>query len=117
MFGPYNLLTFIERVPESWKSFFTMAVGDPETERDYILERSPFTYIGDITAPLLVIQGANDPRVTVQESRDVVEDLQAAGKEAELLVFEDEGHDVIKYKNKVVCYDAITDFFKKHLRP
>jgi dipeptidyl aminopeptidase/acylaminoacyl peptidase len=51
------------------------------------------------------------------ESRDVVESLRAAGKDVEYIVFENEGHDVIKYENKVRCYNAITDFFKKHLQP
>ena len=62
-------------------------------------------------------QGANDPRVVEAESRLVVKELQDAGKEVEYLVFENEGHDVIKYENKVKCYNAITDFFKEHLKP
>jgi len=64
-----------------------------------------------------VIQGANDPRVVVQESRDLVEALKAQGKQVELLVFEDEGHDVLKFDNRVRCYSAITEFFVKHLKP
>jgi dipeptidyl aminopeptidase/acylaminoacyl peptidase len=69
-----------------------------------------------LTAPMLVIQGKNDPRVVERESRDVVEALREAGKEIDYLMFEDEGHDVIKYENKVRCYNAITDFFKAHLQ-
>jgi dipeptidyl aminopeptidase/acylaminoacyl peptidase len=64
-----------------------------------------------------VIQGQNDPRVIERESRDVVEQLRAKGKEVDYLVFENEGHDVLKYENRVRCYNAITDFFKKHLKP
>ena len=52
-----------------------------------------------------------------RESCDVVEQLRAAGKSVDYLVFEDEGHDVLKYDNRVRCYDAIAEFFKKHLRP
>ncbi|MGH2541407.1 MAG: alpha/beta hydrolase family protein, partial [Ardenticatenaceae bacterium] len=66
--------------------------------------------------PLLVIQGANDPRVIERESRDVVEQLRARGKAVEYLVFENEGHDVLKFDNKVRCYNAIVDFFAKHLK-
>ncbi len=117
MFGPYDLLTFIDRVPETWKAYFKIAVGDPETDRDFLIERSPRTYIHQIACPLLVIQGKNDPRVIERESRDVVEQLQAAGKQVEYLMFEDEGHDVLKYQNRVTCYNAITDFFKKHMKP
>jgi dipeptidyl aminopeptidase/acylaminoacyl peptidase len=117
MFGPYDLLTFTDRIPESWKPYFKLAVGDPTTDRDFLVERSPATYIEAIRCPLLVIQGKNDPRVIERESRDVVERLRALGKEVEYLVFEDEGHDVLKYANKVRCYNAIADFFATHLRP
>lgn len=117
LFGPYDLLTFIDRVPPTWKPYFAIAVGDPDKDRDFLIERSPRHYIDDITCPLLVIQGQNDPRVIEQESRDVVEHLRQRGKEVEYLMFPDEGHDVLKYENRVVCYGAITDFFSKHLPP
>ena len=68
-----------------------------------------------IRCPLLVIQGKNDPRILERESRDVVEQLQAAGKRADYLVFEDEGHDVLKYANRVTCYTTIAGFFKTYL--
>lgn len=115
MFGPYDLITFSERIPESWKPYFELVIGHPERDRDFLLERSPRTYINQLACPMLVIQGRNDPRVVERESRDVVEQLRAAGKQAEILVFEDEGHDVLKYANRVTCYTAITNFFKKHL--
>lgn len=117
MFGPYDLVTFMERIPETWKPYFKIAVGDPEQDRDFLVERSPRTYIHQITCPLLVIQGRNDPRVVERESRDVVEQLRAMGKTVEYLVFEDEGHDVLKFENRVRCYNAITDFFRQYLQP
>lgn len=115
MFGPYDLFTFMERLPETWKPIFAHTVGDPERDRDFLVERSPKTYIRDIACPLLVIQGQNDPRVVEQESRDVVEELRALGREVEYLVFEDEGHDVLKLANRVRCYDEIVGFFATHL--
>jgi pimeloyl-ACP methyl ester carboxylesterase len=115
MFGPYNLISFSERIPETWKPYFAVALGDPVEDRDFLLERSPSSHIEQITMPLLVIQGKNDPRVVESESRDVVERLRKIGKQVEYLVFEDEGHDVLKFKNRVTCYNAITDFFKQHL--
>ncbi len=116
MFGPYDLIgSFLERVPATWKTYFYEALGHPERDRDLLIERSPKTYLQDLTAPLLVIQGANDPRVVETESRQVVENLRAAGKDVEYLVFADEGHDVIKYENKVRCYTTITEFFRRHL--
>jgi dipeptidyl aminopeptidase/acylaminoacyl peptidase len=117
MFGPYNLLTFMDRLPETWKPYFAIAVGDPLKDHDFLVERSPSRYIEQITAPLLVIQGKNDPRVTERESRDVVERLQAQGKPVEYLMFEEEGHDVLKFTNRVTCYHRITEFFKSCLQP
>lgn len=117
MFGPYDLISFIHRLPETWKTFFFLSVGHPEKDKEFLTERSPKTYLKNIKCPMLIIQGRNDPRVLLAESKDVVEDLKAKGVETEFLVFEDEGHDVIKFKNKVFCYTTIIDFFKKHLNP
>ncbi len=115
MFGPYDLIQFAGRVPETWKPFIKFLVGDPETERDFLLERSPRTYIHHTTCPLLVIQGKNDPRVWEMESRELVEELRAQGKEVAYLMFDNEGHDVLKFENRVACYNAITHFFHQHL--
>jgi dipeptidyl aminopeptidase/acylaminoacyl peptidase len=107
----------MERIPETWKPYFKLALGDPETDHDFIVERSPKTHISDVSAPLFVIQGKNDPRVVEQESHDLVDRLRGLGKDVEYLVFEDEGHDVLKLPNRVRCYDAITSFFSQHLEP
>ena len=115
MFGPYDLLTFMDRLPETWKPYFAIAIGDPVKDRDFLIERSPRHHIEAIRCPLLVIQGQNDPRVIERESRDVVERLRGLGKDVEYVVFPDEGHDVLKYENRVTCYNTITDFFRKHL--
>jgi dipeptidyl aminopeptidase/acylaminoacyl peptidase len=115
MFGPYNLFTFMERLPETWKTYFYLAVGHPEKEADFLRERSPSTHMHNLACPMLVIQGAHDPRVTERESRDVVEQLRAQGKGVEYVVYADEGHDVITYANKVDCYSRIADFFSANL--
>ncbi len=115
MFGPSDLLTWTDRVPPAWRPSLPMVVGDPVKDRELLIERSPRTYLSHIACPLLVIQGRNDPRVDERESREVVEQLRAAGKQAEYLLFADEGHDVLKYANRVTCYTRITDFFLKHL--
>jgi dipeptidyl aminopeptidase/acylaminoacyl peptidase len=119
MFGPYDLLTFSERIPETWKPYFKIALGDPAKpkEKSFLIERSPKTHLANMKAPMLVIQGRNDPRVVAAESEDLVKQLRAKGKRLELLIFEDEGHDVLKYENRVTCYNAITDFFAKRLKP
>lgn len=119
MFGPYDLLTFMDRIPETWKPYFNLAVGDPSKPEEYamLVERSPKTYLSNLACPMLVIQGANDPRVIERESHDVVDQLQSQGKKIEYLMFANEGHDVLKYENRVACYNAITEFFKKELHP
>jgi dipeptidyl aminopeptidase/acylaminoacyl peptidase len=117
LFGPYDLLTFLERIPPTWKPYYKIALGDPEKpeERTFLVERSPKTHIENMTAPMLVIQGRNDPRVVAAESEDLVKQLQTKGKDIDLLIFEDEGHDVLKYDNRVRAYNAIADFFANYL--
>jgi pimeloyl-ACP methyl ester carboxylesterase len=117
MFGPYDLITFSERIPPTWKPYYKLAIGDPEVEadRERLTEQSPKTHMHQLACPMLVIQGANDPRVVEQESRDLVEELKEQGKDIEILVFGDEGHDVLKFENRVRCYNEITAFFERHL--
>lgn len=115
MFGPYNLLTFLDRIPETWKPYYHLALGHPEHDRAFLIERSPDTYLGDLACPMLVIQGKNDPRVVAAESEDLVRALREQGKQIEFLLFANEGHDVTKFENKVRCYSEIVRFFKEHL--
>lgn len=119
MFGPYDLLVWTSRLPEAWQVYFRQVLGAPETEegRAELVARSPRTYLGELACPLLVVQGANDPRVVQAESDNLVEQLRNAGKTVDYLVFDDEGHDVTRLPNKVRCYQTITDFFVRHLRP
>jgi len=117
MFGPYDLLTFMDRIPETWKPYFALAVGDPQKDKEFLIDRSPRTHIGNLRCPLFVIQGKNDPRVVERESRDLVDRLRETGKDVEYLMFEDEGHDVLTFVNRVRCYNEIAEFFRKHLRP
>jgi acetyl esterase/lipase len=115
LFGPYNLFTFMERLPEAWKTYFYLALGHPEKDKEMYIECSPSTYLSQLACPMLVIQGANDPRVVAAESRDLVEQLRALGKDIDILVFENEGHDVIKLDNKIHCYNEMVKFFIEHL--
>lgn len=119
MFGPYDLITFSQRIPETWKPYFKVVLGDPEDpdDRKFLANRSPNTYLDNLSCPLLVIQGKNDPRVVELESRDLVENLRSKGKQIDYLPFENEGHDVLKLENRIACYNAITEFFHTHLDP
>lgn len=115
MFGPYNLVTFLERIPATWKPYFEIVLGHPERDREWLLERSPSTHLHRLACPMLVIQGRNDPRVVAAESEDLVRSLQAQGQDVSLLLFENEGHDVTKLENKVRCYSEIAQFFSERL--
>ncbi len=115
MFGPYDLPTWASRVPPSWTPYIRLAIGDPEKDRDFLIERSPKTYLHQLQSPLMIIQGKHDPRVPEPESAQLVEDLRRKGVQVDYLVFEDEGHDVLRFKNRVMCYNRITEFFLKHL--
>ncbi len=112
--GPSNLVTFLKSVPPTWKPMMKAWVGDPETEAEWLLERSPITHVDDIRCPLLVIQGANDPRVVKPESDQMVERLRARGHPVEYLVYPDEGHGFTKRANQVSASRAAADFLLRH---
>jgi dipeptidyl aminopeptidase/acylaminoacyl peptidase len=91
-------------------------VGDPESEADFLMERSPITYVENARAPLLVIQGATDPRVVKTESDQMVEKLRSLGREVEYIVFHDEGHGFTRRANQIRAYRLSADWLEKHLQ-
>lgn len=115
LFGPSNLLSFTESVPPFWKRFMKLWIGDPEADRDLLVERSPITYVEQARAPLLVIQGATDPRVVKAESDQMVQRLRELGRPVEYLVFEDEGHGFSKTANQNRAYGSAARFLSEHL--
>ena len=115
--GPSNLVTFARAVPPQWRRFMAQWVGDPDTEEEFLRERSPITYVADTRAPLLVIQGAKDPRVVKPESDQMVDRLRELGREVEYVVFEDEGHGFTRYENELRGYRLTCDWLERHLAP
>lgn len=113
VFGPSNLLTFIESTPVWWKPYLYDMVGHPEHDRDQLAERSPVNFLDRVVAPLLVIQGAHDPRVTQSESDQVVERLRGLGRQVDYMVFEDEGHGFSRKANEIRAARAIVDFLDR----
>ena len=116
--GPSNLITLIESVPPYWKPLiatFTERVGDPETEPDFLKSRSPLYFVDRIRIPLLIAQGANDPRVKQAESEQIVSAMKERGVDHEYLLFEDEGHGFARPENRLKFYAAAEDFLAKHL--
>ncbi|HEY2542949.1 MAG TPA: S9 family peptidase [Gaiellaceae bacterium] len=113
--GPSNLLTFVRAVPPQWLRFMAEWVGDPDTEEEYLRERSPITYVDQVRAALMVIQGAKDPRVVKSESDQMVERLKELGRDVEYVVFEDEGHGFTRYANDVHAYRLTCNWLESHL--
>lgn len=113
--GPSNLVTFARAVPPTWRRLMAEWVGDPESEVEFLMARSPITYVDNITAPLFVIQGANDPRVVKPESDQIVEKLRARGVDVRYDVYEDEGHGFTKRANELKAWADTAAFFEEHL--
>lgn len=115
IFGPSDLFTFIESVPEHWKPIMNQWVGDPVKDREKLMEYSPITYLDGMVKPMLVIQGAKDPRVVKAESDKIVAALQNNGADVEYMVIEDEGHGFTKKENEMKVYRAVLDFFDRFI--
>jgi dipeptidyl aminopeptidase/acylaminoacyl peptidase len=119
--GPSNLLTLINSFPEYWKPFLEGSwykrVGNPAIEADRVdlMARSPLFHCDQIQAPLLVVHGANDPRVTQHESDQIVAALRDKGKAVEYLVAPDEGHGFRAPNNRMAMAVAMERFLAKQL--
>ncbi|RPD94593.1 S9 family peptidase [Aureibaculum marinum] len=118
--GPSNLFTLLESIPAYWESFrksLYEMTGDPETEegKKLIREASPLFSADKITKPLLIIQGANDPRVKQAESDQIVVSMRDSGKDVEYILADDEGHGFRKPNNNMAMWMSIEKFLAKHL--
>jgi dipeptidyl aminopeptidase/acylaminoacyl peptidase len=116
--GPSNLKTLIESIPPYWAPIvaqFHERVGNPETEADFLWERSPLSKVDQIRIPILVAQGANDPRVKQAESEQIVNAMREKGIDHVYLLFPDEGHGFAKPENRMKFFKAAEQFLAKHL--
>ena len=114
--GISNFLTFLKNTG-AWRQKHRMAeYGDPEKDAEFLKEISPFYHVDRIKAPLMIIQGANDPRVPKSESDQIVESIKSRGGVVEYLVFDDEGHGLAKLKNRIKAYKAVVEFLDKYVK-
>ena len=116
--GPSNLKTLLETIPAYWapaRAELYKRVGNPETDQDFLWSRSPLSRARDIRIPLLIAQGANDPRVKQAESEQIVAALAEAGIDYEYMLFPDEGHGFAKPENRLKFYAAAERFLAKYL--
>jgi dipeptidyl aminopeptidase/acylaminoacyl peptidase len=116
--GPSSLKTLIETIPPYWAPMiaqFHRRVGDPAVDEEFLWSRSPLSRASSIRIPLLIAQGANDPRVKQAESEQIVAALREAGIDHEYLLFPDEGHGFAKPENRLRFYAAAERFLARHL--
>lgn len=118
--GPSNLVTLLESIPPYWESqveLFTTRVGDHRTRegREFLTQRSPLTYADRIVKPLLIAQGANDPRVIQAESDQIVAAMQRHGIPVTYVLYPDEGHGFVRPQNQLSFYAVQEAFLHQHL--
>ena len=116
--GPSNLKTLLETIPPYWAPMIAQLyrrVGNPETDEEFLWSRSPLSRARDIRTPLLIAQGANDPRVKQAESEQIVAALKDAGIDYEYMLFPDEGHGFAKPENRIKFYAAAERFLARYL--
>jgi len=116
--GISNLITWIETIPPYWSTLLATLhkrVGNPDTEEEFLKSRSPLFRVDEIKIPILIAQGANDPRVKQAESEQIIEAMKKKGIEYEYMLFPDEGHGFAKPENRLRFYAAAEKFLAKHL--
>jgi dipeptidyl aminopeptidase/acylaminoacyl peptidase len=114
--GISSFKSFLENTG-SWRRKLREAeYGSLEHDLDYFAEIDPIHHTGKITAPLIVLHGANDPRVPIAEAEQIVEDLRNRNRPVEYIRFEDEGHFFVKLKNNIVAYTEVAKFLDKWIK-
>jgi len=116
--GPSNLITLLQSIPPYWapmKVMFEQRVGNLETESEFLQSRSPLFFVDQIQKPLLIGQGANDPRVKQPESEQIVAAMRQANKPVEYLLYSDEGHGFARPENRLHFFAHAEAFLAKYL--
>ena len=120
LFGVTNWIRTLKSIPPWWSSFKDALydeLGNPNTSDSIRLKAiSPLFHTENVTKPLIVLQGAQDPRVLKIESDEIVEGVRANNVPVEYVVFEDEGHGFIKKENQIEAYESILSFLNKYLK-
>ena len=114
--GMSNLETFLENTAPYRRAHREGEYGSLAHHRDVLRKVSPIHVAHQIIAPLMVIHGANDPRVPVSEAEQIVRNLESRGVCVKYLCYGDEGHGIMKLANKLDCYPQVAEFLKMHLK-
>jgi dipeptidyl aminopeptidase/acylaminoacyl peptidase len=115
--GIANFITFLENTADYRRHLRESEYGSLADDREFLRDISPLTHIDNIGAPLMVIHGANDPRVPVGEADQIIEAVRAKGLPVEALIYEDEGHGLAKLRNRLDAYPKMAEFLKRHVNP
>ena len=115
LYGIGDFETFLENTSSYRRKLRESEYGNLEDDGDFLREISPIHYVDRITAPLLVLHGATDPRVPISETEQIVEALRSQDKVVEYVRFEDEGHGFVKRGNRLTATSAVSDFFDRYL--
>jgi protease II len=113
--GPANLLTFLTNTAAYRRPLRASEYGDPDTDRDALVELSPLTHVDKVAAPLLIMQGVNDPRVPVGEALVMHDAIARRGLATRLILFADEGHGPSKRASLALSFGQALAFFEQHL--
>ncbi len=113
--GIANFVTFLEQTGPWRRHLREAEYGSLERDRELLEKISPIHKADRIATPLMVIHGANDPRVPIGEAEQIVSSLRERGRPVELLRFEDEGHGLVKLRNRLVAYPRVAAFLERHL--
>ncbi len=113
--GMSNLVSFLNNTAPYRRALRISEYGDPEKDKEALMKLSPISYVDNVKSPLMIIQGANDPRVPVGEAVQVQKVLDKKNIPSQLIVFADEGHGSSKKENQILEIGNMIEFFKKHL--
>jgi dipeptidyl aminopeptidase/acylaminoacyl peptidase len=114
--GMSNLVTFLNNTAPYRRILRISEYGDPVKDKEALIELSPVTHLDKIKAPLMIIQGVNDPRVPAGEAIQMYDKMKACDLDAQLILFADEGHGASKRENQVLEIGHTIAFFEKHLK-
>lgn len=112
LMGPSNLVTFTQQVPSAWRPLIKEWLGDPVDDHDFLSERSPISYVHKICKPVLIIQGEHDPRVSIDESEQLVQKIRSQGGKVKYHVFKNEGHGFSSFRNQIKAWKLVADYFE-----
>jgi dipeptidyl aminopeptidase/acylaminoacyl peptidase len=119
LFGISNWVRTLESMPAWWgaqRAALLAEIGDPQTDRQMLMDVSPLFHAKRIRKPLMVLQGANDPRVIKAESDDIVAAVKKNGVPVEYVVFANEGHGFTRRENQIQGYGSVLTFLDRHLK-